>query len=336
MGSVTFENRLFNFRKGISMDWDLLRYFLPVARLGSLTKAAVVLRSTPSTVSRRLAELETALGVVLFTRTPHGYDLTPEGASFLAKSQAIEDHFVDLERSVRGEVADQESLSGTVRLATSENLATALLVPSLGTLRSRHPALTLELSTGVRSVSMMRREADLSVRVSRPTQNTLGMRKIGVQAHAVYAAPAYLSAGGISGGVSILRDAHLIGWDGEYASLQMAVWLKDATGGQPLTLAMTSLAPQIVAARHGLGVAVLPCFLGDTDLGLQRVVEPDEVFAQDLWLTFDPALLKVPRVRAVANWVVETLAAHADLLDGTHGTRGTGGHIPEVGPSTRR
>lgn len=298
------------------MDWDLLRYFLPVARLGSLTKAAELLKTTQSTVSRRLGELESTLGVVLFMRTPHGYDLTPEGAAFLVKAQAIEDHFFDLERSTHAAGEAAESLSGTVRLATAENLSTAILVPSLGALRSRHPGLALELSTGVRSVSMMRREADLSLRLVRPTQNTLTMRKVGVQAHAVYAAPSYLSERGAPGNLEGLLAADLIGWDDEFASLQMAVWLREATGGRPLMLATTSLAPQIVAARSGLGVAVLPCFLGDQDPGLRRVVEPDEVFAQDIWLTFDPALGKVPRVRAVADWVVETVTAKADVLSG--------------------
>lgn len=298
------------------MDWDLLRYFLPVARLGSLTKAAELLKTTQSTVSRRLGELESALGAVLFTRTPHGYDLTPEGAAFLVKAQTIEDHFFDLERSTHTAGEAPESLSGTVRLATAENLSTAILVPSLGALRSRHPGLALELSTGVRSVSMMRREADLSLRLVRPTQNTLTMRKVGVQAHAVYAASFYLSQCDATGSLDSLRDADLIGWDDEYASLQMAAWLREATGGRPLMLATTSLATQIVAARSGLGVAVLPCFLGDQDPGLRRLVEPDEVFSQNIWLAFDPALGKVPRVRAVADWVVETVAAKADVLSG--------------------
>jgi DNA-binding transcriptional LysR family regulator len=297
------------------MDWDLLRYFLPVARLGSLTKAAEVLKTTQSTVSRRLGELESALGVVLFTRTPHGYDLTPEGSAFLVKAQGIEDQFVDLERALHGDAAS-ESLGGTVRLATAENLSTAILVPSLGALRSRHPGLAVELSTGVRSVSMMRREADLSLRLVRPTQNTLTVRKVGVQAHAVYAAPSYLSERGTPDGLEGLRDADLIGWDDEFASLQMAVWLKEVTGDRPLMLATTSLAPQIVAVRCGLGLAVLPCFLGDTDPGMRRVVQPDEVFSQDLWLTLDPTLAKVPRVRAVADWVVETVAAKAGVLSG--------------------
>lgn len=299
------------------MDWDSLRYFLPVARLGSLTKAAEVLGTTQSTVSRRLAELEASLGLVLFTRTPHGYELTPEGSLLLGKAQTIEDHIVDIERAGRRENGAPERLSGTVRLATAENLATAILIPSLGALRSRHPGLALEVATGVRSVSMMRREADLSVRLVRPTQSTLSMRKVGVQGHAVYAAASYLAEHASIQGMVGLRDADLIGWDEEFASLQTAQWMKEATNNRPLVLATTSLAAQIVAVRSGLGVAVLPCFLGDVEPGLRRVVEPDDVFSQDIWLTFDPALGKVPRVRAVVDWVVESIAAKAELLSGS-------------------
>jgi DNA-binding transcriptional LysR family regulator len=297
------------------MDWDLLRYFLPVARMGSLTRAAEQLKTTPSTVSRRVGELETALGTLLFARTPHGYGLTPEGVSLLSKAQVVEDRMLDLERS-RG--SDDSGLPGaaTVRVATAENLATAILVPAMGCLRSRHRHIGLELSTGVRAVSMARHEADLSLRLVRPTQNTVTVRKVGVQAHAVYASAAYLAARPIGAGVDGLPDADLVGWDEEFAALPMATWLRDACPGQPLVLATTSLAAQVAAVRAGIGAAVLPCFVGDREPSLRRIVEPDEVPSQDLWLALDPALGRVPRVRAVADWVTETVEANAGLLAG--------------------
>ena len=86
-------------------------------------------------------------------------------------------------------------------------------------------------------------------------------------------------------------------------------------------LATTSLAPQLFAARVGMGAVVLSCFLGDSDPVLRRIVEPDEVLAQDIWLTLDPALAKVPRVRAVADWVVDTVVAKADVLIGRSARR---------------
>lgn len=298
------------------MDWDTVRYFLPVARYGSLTKAAELLGTTQSTVSRRISELEGSLDRVLFVRTPHGYDLTPEGASLLQAAIAIEDQFIDLERAGRGDDADQQGPSGTVRIATAENLASALLVPALPALRARHPALSIELSTGVRSVSMVRREADLSLRLVRPTQNTLVVRKVGEQAHGVYASAAYLESRGSESTGIALEELDWIGWDSEFASLQLAVWLKEATGGKPLAVATTSLAMQLAAVRHGLGAAVLPCFLGDADPLLRRVRPPPEVFSQDIWLTMDAGLSRLTRIRAVADWLVAVISAHADLLEG--------------------
>lgn len=298
------------------MDWDTVRFFLPVARCGSLTKAAELLNTTQSTVSRRISELEASLGMTLFVRTPHGYDLTPEGASLLQSAIAIEDQFVDLERAGRSGSPDDLGPTGTVRIATAENLASAILLPALPELRLRYPGLLIELATGVRSVSMVRREADLSLRLIRPTQNNLVVRKVGQQAHAVYASANYLAARGHPQRSVDLHELDWIGWDAEFATLQMAVWLKEATAGRPLAVAMTSLAAQLIAVRHGLGAAVLPCFLGDPEPGLRRLVEPAEVFTQDIWLTMDAGLSKLSRVRAVADWLVATVEQHAKLLDG--------------------
>jgi len=298
------------------MDWDTVRFFLPVARYGSLTKAAEVLNTTQSTVSRRISELEASLGMTLFVRTPHGYDLTPEGASLLQSATAIEDQFVDLERAGRSDAPNDLGPSGTVRIATAENLASAILLPSLRELRLRYPGLSIELATGVRSVSMVRREADLSLRLVRPTQNNLIVRKVGEQAHAVYASAEYLAERGHPQTQPALRDLDLIGWDAEFATLQMAVWLKDATEGKPLAVAMTSLAAQLIAARCGLGAVVLPCFLGDPEPGLRRLIEPEEVFTQDVWLTMDAGLSKLTRVRVVADWLVAAVGENTDLLAG--------------------
>jgi DNA-binding transcriptional LysR family regulator len=299
----------------MTMDWDLLRYFMLVARLGSLTKAAEQLKTTQATVCRRIDMLESELGVALFSRSPQGYSLTQEGHDFLPKAQSIEDQMLDLQRSQSQPKSDQ-NLNGTVRLATAENLATTILLPSLGVLRAQHPDLKLELATGVRSVSMTRREADLSLRLVRPTQNSMTIRKLGTQAHAVYASKGYVKTHCLSRDLRDLRHADLVGWDDEFANLQMAQWLHKATDGKPLSLTTTSLLPQIIALRSGLGVAVLPCFLGDVQPELCRVVEPDEVFAQDIWLTFDAALSKVPRIRVVVDWVIDAVQANANLLSG--------------------
>jgi DNA-binding transcriptional LysR family regulator len=298
------------------MDWDTVRFFLPVARHGSLTKAAEVLKTTQSTVSRRISELEAELGRVLFVRTPHGYDLTPEGAALLQSAIAIEDQFIDLERAGRGDTASDPLPTGIVRIATAENLATAILLPALAGLRETYPGLMIELATGVRSVSMVRREADLSLRLVRPTQNNLVVRRVGVQAHAVYASATYLARHGRPGAPLDLMALDWIGWDSEFESLQMAMWLKEIIRDKPLAVAMTSLAPQVAAANHGLGAAVLPCFLGDVEPGLRRLMEPEEVFSQEIWLTMDAGLGKLSRIRTVADWLVACVEAKSELLEG--------------------
>ncbi len=175
------------------LDWDDLRFFLAIARTGSLTAAARELRVTQSTVGRRLASLESSLGARLLHRTPEGYVLTLAGEAILGQAERVEAEALSVERAVGGRDAQ---LEGIVRVAAVETLASHVLAPCFCALQSRSPEIVIELLADVRQLSLAMREADVAVRLSRFEQHDLIARRIGGLAYGLYASPAYLERHG--------------------------------------------------------------------------------------------------------------------------------------------
>ncbi|MFS2019466.1 LysR family transcriptional regulator, partial [Massilia sp. CT11-108] len=165
------------------MDWNDLKYFLEVARGGSLTRAADVLRVSQSTVGRRIAELEARLATRLFARYQTGYHLTDEGRELLGRAEAVEDNMLAFERGASGL---SPGVSGLVRLATSDNLASDLVIPALPRFVARHPQLRLEIVTTTAAVELGRRDADLALRLVRPSHGNLKARRLGAMSYGVY------------------------------------------------------------------------------------------------------------------------------------------------------
>lgn len=173
------------------MDWNDLRYFLCVARTGSLSRAAAELGVSVSTVSRRIVELEANLGATLFSRSPTGYTLTLEGERVLKGAEMVEAGVFAVERSAYG-LADQPS--GTVRLATSENIATDLVIPALARFREQYPLIRLEIVTSTVTAELESQEADIALRMVRPDRGNLKVRRLGRMTYSVYARRDYLQA----------------------------------------------------------------------------------------------------------------------------------------------
>ena len=293
------------------LDWNDLKYFIEVARGGSLTRAADVLRASPSTVGRRIAELETRLGTRLFARHPTGYHLTDDGRELLGRAQAVEEHMLAFERGASGLAPE---VSGTVRLATSENLATDLVIPALPAFVARHPQLRLDIVTQTAPVELGRRDADLALRLVRPSQGSLKARRLGSMSYGVYGRRDYLARHPAPGGDPFAGRA-VVTWDEAHAHLPAAQWLAQHAPDARVVLAASTLRAQIAAARAGLGLAVLPDFLA-ADADLVRVLAPQAVFSDGIWLVMHADLAASARVRAVADFLVETVAGANTALDG--------------------
>ncbi|MCB1354068.1 MAG: LysR family transcriptional regulator [Rhodobacteraceae bacterium] len=289
---------------GADLVWDDARVFLAVARAGTLTGATGALGGGIATTSRRIERLEDALGLPLFIRHQSGYRLTDEGAALVPRAEALEaaaKAFGASAEEAQGEV------SGRVRLATAENLATPLLIPSLPSLLAAHPRLELEIVTNVQAVNLHRREADLALRLVRPERGHVAQRRLGTLGYGLYAAPGW-SAGRAAG------PEPYIGWAEVQADLPAARWIEQRLAGRPPVLATTTLASQVSAARAGLGIAVLPHFLARA-AGLEALPE-DPGLSQEIWLVLHADLAAARRVRVVADHIAALIHHHHQELAG--------------------
>jgi DNA-binding transcriptional LysR family regulator len=301
-------------------DWNEPRLVLAVARAGSLTGAAKALGIDHSTVFRRLNALETKVGARLFERLPGGvYQPTAAGERTAAAAERMEDETLALDRDLAGR---DRRLSGRLRVTSSETLAFRLLTRHLAVFRQAHPGILVELAIDNRVLSLSRREADIALRPVRPKEGDLWGRKLADVAWAVYGAHAYLDASGpVSLAEGLGRHA-LIGWDESAAGIAAAVWLEEAVRRDAVVFRTTSLVNQLVAAKTGIGLAVLPCYLGDPEPELARALpDPLPELAAELWIVTHADLKGTARVRAFFEIVGEGLASERGLFEGLRVSR---------------
>lgn len=281
--------------------WDDARVFLAVARKGTLTAAARLTGGGVATLSRRIDRLEAALGVPLFVRHQTGYRLTDEGDALLPKAEALEHAAQAFESQAEHETA----VAGPVRLATAENLANPIIIPSLPVLLERHPQLELEIATDVASVNLHRRDADLALRMVKPTRGNVTVRRLATLGFGLYGSRAYLEKRTRGTDSGPLDDDAFIGWSEAQSHLPAAQWIARSLRNRAPALTTTTLSAQVQAASAGLGLTILPHFLA-RDAGLQRLPVALGV-DQAIWLVIHSDLAQSRRVRAVADHLVEVI-----------------------------
>jgi DNA-binding transcriptional LysR family regulator len=300
-------------QKCTGVDWDDFRYFLAVRRAGSLAGAARSLRVQHSTVGRRLDALEDGVGTQLFLRTPDGLVLTSAGSAILPLVQEAEQALAAGERIVHG---SDERIEGIVRLTTSESLS-GLLVRRLPELRALHPQLMVEVLAGNRSLDLSRGEADLAVRVAATTQPDLICKRIGDAGWSLYASESYVFGRGApsSSSPSDLSGHDVIGFDESMAATPGALWLAQHAAGARVVIRGNSILAVLNAAIVGMGLAVIPCFMGDVEPTLKRLT--DEILGwREIWLVFHPDVARIARVRCVIDFVTEVIAEESTRLRG--------------------
>ena len=295
------------------LDWHDLQTFLAIARSGSLQGAARSLGVNHSTVFRRLNAFEAALGVRLFERLPGGYQPTPAGEDLRASAARIEQEVQGVERRLLG---GDVRLIGSLRFTTTDTLAQGLLGPHLAAFHRRYPGIELELVTGNAFFSLSRREADVALRPGRQTEDAMVGRRLGWIAVALYGAQSYLAQRPPPLSADELGRHALISGDASLGHLPAVRWLAMLAPAAAVVLRCNSWLSQLAAARAGLGLAALPCFLGDAEPALVRVLPPEPALASELWLLTHPELRRSARVRAFMDSLAAGLRAERARLAG--------------------
>jgi DNA-binding transcriptional LysR family regulator len=296
-------------------DWNELKLVLAVVRAGGLIGASHALNIDHSTVFRRLRAIEARLGQPLFERLPGGaYEPTSLAERIVAAAEQMEDQFLALGRDIAGR---DHRVTGRLRVTSSETLAYRVLLPHLATLRQVHPGLVLELVIDNRVLNLTRREADVALRPVRPKEGDLWGRKLADVAWTVYGSNDYVRAGGTLASPQNLERHPLIGWEESIGGINAAEWLDATAPASAFVFRTNSLVTQLSAAKAGIGLAVLPCFVGDPDPELSRALpKPIPALARELWLVTHTDLQRTARVRAFFDVVGNGLAAERALFEG--------------------
>jgi len=285
-----------------ALAWDDVRYFLAVAREGSLSGAARALRVEHSTVARRVAGLEACVGVRLFDRLSRRWALTREGDALLAHAERLEHEALAFSRAALATTA----LQGRVRVSAPPTFAAHFLLPRLVKCAQAWPGIELDLVSEVRLSNLHRREADLAVRFMRPDEPGLSTRKLGELGFQLYAAPSWLQRPE--------ADWCFLGYGPPLDEVPHQRLLAALAGTRPFVLRSNDLAALHQACVAGLGLAMLPRFLIRAGEGLVEVPGAPRPALREIWSVVHPDVRRSPRVRLMADLIAQTIRDHATAL----------------------
>lgn len=283
------------------LDWNDVRFFLAVAQTGRIARAARSLGVDQTTVTRRIASLEKRLRAELFTRTTSGWSLTTAGqrVSDSAKRMAEAAEEVSAEES--------DALDGVVRIATSETIAEYFVPEAVKNVQLRHPGIRAVVNTGFSRVDLLRGEADLAIRLVRPTDPRLTARRVARRFFRLYASADYLSRPGEP--PADLAGHSIVTYD-EALRVDGAPFRHLKLGAVTHAFEANSARVLVAAAVAGLGVVQLPDYVGDATPSLVHVLPKLDV-PYAIWLVVPQSKRRSGAVRAVADSIVTTFTERA-------------------------
>lgn len=294
-------------------DWNDLRYFLAVAREGSTVGAANALKVNQSTVQRRLAALEEAIGSQLVERTPTGYRLTEKGLALRPHADAVEAAV----EAFRRQLASFETvLTGTIRVTAPEGIAYLILTPLLEKFHARHPGLKVDVILTDRILDLSKGDADVALRAAPLEDSALIGRKISDLTWGFYASRAYAERHGTMACPDDVNRHAVIQFDRELADIQVSKWLRGIVTNATIAARCSSVSGALLTVKSGVGVALLPSHIGDTESALVRMFGPLKDIVSGCYLIAHPDLHKTPRVRAFFDFMIEEIEQFRPMLVG--------------------
>jgi DNA-binding transcriptional LysR family regulator len=286
-------------------DWNDLRYFLAVAREGSTLAAARKLQVNQSTVHRRLAALEKALGCSLVERHPTGYRLTELGNQLRSHAERIEDDVGALQRHV---AASDRGMIGRIRMTCSTAVGHRLMKSGLfDAFNKRHPGLHVELVMTERMLSLAAGDADIAIRGGVPTDETLVGKRIATVPWAFYATRAYIDRSGRPRSLGDLDKHTTVGFIEAMTNHNAAAWLRRHAPHARICAEAGNIPSVFLAVKSGACIAPLPTPLGDGDDELECVLGPVSELSYPMYLLTHRDLRRVPRINAFFEFCADKL-----------------------------
>jgi DNA-binding transcriptional LysR family regulator len=294
-----------------NIGWELYRSFLGVLNHGSLSGAARALGVAQPTIGRHVAALEKSLGLALFTRSQTGFLPTEAGQSLRMYAESLQSTVAALERAA---ASQGTGVSGSVRITASDVIGVEVLPPIVARLRDRHPGLAVELALTDRVQDLVRREADIAVRMMRPRQGLLVARRVGQIVLGLHAHQNYLSRHGTPKTIADLANHALIGFDEMTAFIRDAgkkfsVWRREA-----FSMRTDNSLAQLALIRSGAGIGVCQAAIARRDGQLVRILPKQFAMPLETWITMHKDLRNSPRCRVTFDALVEGLDQYVNSV----------------------
>lgn len=292
----------------VDFDWNRAKAFLVTAEEGSLSAAAKVLSVAQPTLGRQVSALEQELGVQLFERRGRGLELTPNGLALIDHVRAMAEAAGRLSLAASGR---SETIEGVVRVSASEVVATYLMPALVARLRAKHPAIEVSVISSNSASDLKGREADIAIRLFEPTQPDLIVKRVGTMVAHLYATPAYLRSIGNPKEPGKFNDAQFIGGEDNTGFIKMLNESGFNLSGRNFMLVSDSRAAQWEMVKRGLGITVMPDFVGDNEPLVKRAAVTVERFQGPIWLVAHSELRTSRRIRTVFDFLAEEFEAAA-------------------------
>jgi len=283
------------------LDWNDLKLVLAIAEAGTLSGATRLLGVSQPTVSRRLTAFETALGLRLFDRGPDGYNLTPAGKRVHACALQMEFEVRAIERNI----VDDGSPQGHIVLTTPEGFGICCVTPLLAGFQSRFPLISLDMIISPDAVSILRRTADIAVRVGDPKSDGLERRHAGKVHFSIFGSNDYFAKNGEPETLDDLRQHDVIGSSGTSAGFRQVKLLYDMSLGRSAKFTTDSVINHLAAAKAGLGLMVLPTYVAAEASEIRQVLVEKFHPNLDVWILTHKDLAQVERIRCLVDFLAE-------------------------------
>ena len=288
---------------GYHMNWDDLRFFLALAREGSVSGAGRLLKVKHTTVARRISALEAQLGSRLFDRLPSGYAMTQVAENLYPHALAMEETVQAADREVFGM---DTQLNGSLKLTASADVFTRLITPKLRCFTERYPNIDLEVLASAGLADLASRQADIALRLTpKPPEYLIG-RKIVPLRHGVYASSQYLK--------KKRTQQQLILWESD---VEMPEWVNDHFADARVVMRCNEVMTMVDAVKHHMGIARMPCYVADAEPSLRRIDVKLTPSTWGVWVLSHVDLRSTARVRVCREFLIETIEEQRELIEGS-------------------